>query len=94
MHTHTHTHTHTVLTRPPYEVSETGWGEFEIVIKVFFMDSSEKPVSVLYDIFCEAELKSFLCLNWSHIHLCCIVSSIAIMKGTYHITSTLGPPRL
>ena len=22
-----------ILTKPPYEVTETGWGEFEIVIK-------------------------------------------------------------
>lgn len=35
----------TVLTKPPYEINETGWGEFEIVIKIYFMDSSEKPVS-------------------------------------------------
>ena len=34
-----------VLTKPPYEINETGWGEFEIVIKIYFMDSSEKPVS-------------------------------------------------
>jgi len=33
-----------VLTKPPYEITETGWGEFEVVIKVFFYDSSEKPV--------------------------------------------------
>ena len=39
-----------VFTKPPYEVSETGWGEFEVVIKVFFLDSSEKPVSlVIFD---------------------------------------------
>ena len=24
------------VTKPPYEVTETGWGEFEIVIKVYF----------------------------------------------------------
>ena len=34
-----------VLTKPPYEVSETGWGEFEVVIKIFFVDTAEKPVS-------------------------------------------------
>ena len=36
----------TVITKPPYEVSETGWGEFEVVIKIFFVDSAEKPVSI------------------------------------------------
>lgn len=34
-----------ILTKPPYKVSESGWGEFEITIKVFFQDPSEKPVS-------------------------------------------------
>jgi len=30
--------------KPPFEVSETGWGEFELVIKIFFQDTSERPV--------------------------------------------------
>ena len=34
-----------VLTKPPYEVTETGWGEFEIVIKIYFQDSNERPVN-------------------------------------------------
>lgn len=29
---------------PPFEVEETGWGEFDIDIKVFFRDPKEKPV--------------------------------------------------
>lgn len=33
-----------VLTKPPYEVTETGWGEFEIVIKIYFQDPNERPV--------------------------------------------------
>lgn len=33
-----------ILTKPPYEVTETGWGEFEIVIKVYFHDPTERPV--------------------------------------------------
>ena len=35
-----------VLTSPPFEVHETGWGEFEIQIKIFFTDTTEKPVCV------------------------------------------------
>jgi len=35
---------HLVLTIPPFEVHETGWGEFEIQIKIFFTDTTEKPV--------------------------------------------------
>jgi YEATS domain-containing protein 4 len=36
-----------VLTKPPYEVTETGWGEFEIIIKVYFHDPNERPVRFL-----------------------------------------------
>lgn len=34
-----------VITKPPYEVTETGWGEFEVVIKIYFHDPNERPVS-------------------------------------------------
>ena len=34
-----------VVSKPPYEVTETGWGEFEIVIKIYFNDPNERPVS-------------------------------------------------
>lgn len=34
-----------VVEKPPFEVCETGWGEFEFVIKIFFQDINEKPVS-------------------------------------------------
>ncbi len=34
-----------VVSKPPYEVSESGWGEFEIQIKIFFHDAAaEKPI--------------------------------------------------
>lgn len=33
------------VTKPPYEITETGWGEFEIIIKIYFIDSAERPVS-------------------------------------------------
>lgn len=32
----------------PFEVSETGWGEFEVGIKITFHDPAEKPVSVYH----------------------------------------------
>ncbi|KAI9193437.1 yeats family-domain-containing protein [Polychytrium aggregatum] len=31
------------LESPPFEITETGWGEFEIAIKIFFHDATEKP---------------------------------------------------
>ncbi|XP_002737992.1 YEATS domain-containing protein 4-like [Saccoglossus kowalevskii] len=37
-----------VLTKPPYEVTETGWGEFEVVIKIFFNDPNERPVTLYH----------------------------------------------
>jgi len=33
-----------ILTKPPYEVTETGWGEFEINIRIYFNDPTERPV--------------------------------------------------
>lgn len=32
----------------PYEIHESGWGEFEAVIKVYFMDSTEKMVEFFH----------------------------------------------
>ncbi|KAJ1917996.1 NuA4 histone H4 acetyltransferase complex and the SWR1 complex subunit [Mycoemilia scoparia] len=33
----------------PYEVSETGWGEFEVIIKIYFPPfSGEKPISIYH----------------------------------------------
>jgi len=37
-----------VVLKPPYEVTETGWGEFEIAIKIFFQDPNERPVTVYH----------------------------------------------
>lgn len=34
-----------ILSKPPYTISESGWGEFEIMIKIFFHDPVEKPVT-------------------------------------------------
>ena len=32
----------------PFEIQEEGWGEFEIGIKIHFVDSSEKPVELFH----------------------------------------------
>ena len=37
-----------IVTKPPFEVSETGWGEFEITIKLYFVDPNEKPVTIYH----------------------------------------------
>ena len=34
-----------IVSKPPYEVSESGWGEFEIQIRIHFNDVNEKPVT-------------------------------------------------
>jgi len=35
------------VTKPPYEVKESGWGEFDVEIKIYINDSPEKSV-ILY----------------------------------------------
>lgn len=37
-----------ILTNAPYEVTETGWGEFEVVIKIYFHDPTERPVTLYH----------------------------------------------
>lgn len=32
----------------PYEVKEYGWGEFDIIIRITFQDSAEKPVEIIH----------------------------------------------
>uniref|UniRef100_A0A914D887 Protein AF-9 homolog n=1 Tax=Acrobeloides nanus TaxID=290746 RepID=A0A914D887_9BILA len=34
--------------QPPFEISETGWGEFEVQIKIYFVDVNEKPLTAYY----------------------------------------------
>lgn len=40
-----YTNPNRIVTKAPYELTETGWGEFEIVIKIYFHDPNERPVS-------------------------------------------------
>uniref|UniRef100_A0A915L9Y4 D-lactate dehydratase n=1 Tax=Romanomermis culicivorax TaxID=13658 RepID=A0A915L9Y4_ROMCU len=37
-----------IITEPPYEVKETGWGEFEAIIKIFFVDLAERHVTIYH----------------------------------------------
>jgi YEATS domain-containing protein 4 len=32
----------------PFEIHQTGWGEFDIGIKIFFVDPAERPVELLH----------------------------------------------
>lgn len=36
------------VSQMPYEVTEYGWGEFEVVITIVFHDSAEKPVELFH----------------------------------------------
>lgn len=36
------------VTEPPFEITETGWGEFEAGIKIFFHDPEEQPIEVFH----------------------------------------------
>lgn len=38
-----------MIRQPPYEVTELGWGEFDIKVTVNFLDiSEERPVSIIH----------------------------------------------
>ncbi|VDP15496.1 unnamed protein product, partial [Soboliphyme baturini] len=37
-----------IVLEPPYEIHETGWGEFEAVIKIFFHDTNERHVNIYH----------------------------------------------
>lgn len=37
-----------VKTQPPFEVEETGWGEFELIIKIHFVDPNERAVTIYH----------------------------------------------
>ncbi|EFJ40186.1 hypothetical protein VOLCADRAFT_84613 [Volvox carteri f. nagariensis] len=46
---HTFNNPHRVVLQPPYEVTEQGWGEFDINVTLSFTpDSREKDVSILH----------------------------------------------
>ena len=35
-----------VVETPPFQVEEQGWGEFEILVRIFFQDTSERPLEI------------------------------------------------
>ncbi|CEM10002.1 unnamed protein product [Vitrella brassicaformis CCMP3155] len=37
-----------VVERPPYQVAEYGWGEFEIAVRIHFVDPTEKPLEITH----------------------------------------------
>ncbi|GMT25119.1 hypothetical protein PFISCL1PPCAC_16416 [Pristionchus fissidentatus] len=37
-----------VIERPPFEVTETGWGEFEVQMRIYFVDNNEKPITAFH----------------------------------------------
>ncbi|KFD54014.1 hypothetical protein M514_05033 [Trichuris suis] len=37
-----------VVTSPPFEITETGWGEFEALIRLFFADPAERSVNIFH----------------------------------------------
>jgi YEATS domain-containing protein 4 len=38
------------ITAPPFQVTERGWGEFEVGIKVYFADPNEEPVHFVHQL--------------------------------------------
>lgn len=41
-----HMSTRAAVEEPPFEISETGWGEFEILVRIYFADPDEKPIDM------------------------------------------------
>jgi len=39
-----------VVEDPPFEITETGWGEFDIGIRIYFVDQAEKPVDLVHSL--------------------------------------------
>mmetsp|Transcript_10970 Transcript_10970/g.29448 ORF Transcript_10970/g.29448 Transcript_10970/m.29448 type:complete len:242 (-) Transcript_10970:414-1139(-) len=37
-----------IVRSPPYEVEEYGWGEFEIIVRIHFVDKLEKPLDLFH----------------------------------------------
>jgi YEATS domain-containing protein 4 len=47
----TYAHSVRTIEQPPFEVTETGWGEFEIQIKLYFIpESTEKPQTLWHSL--------------------------------------------
>jgi len=45
----TYTQPNRVIEKPPFEVTETGWGEFDIPIRIHFVSEAiEKPINILH----------------------------------------------
>ncbi len=57
------------MTKAPYEITETGWGEFEIVVKIYFCDPNEKPVCFCFDEIFGLNLKTLFTFKITLFHL-------------------------
>lgn len=38
------------VSQPPFQVTESGWGEFESSIKIYFHDPEEEPITLFHQI--------------------------------------------
>lgn len=83
-----------VHTVPPYSITETGWGEFEIAIKIFFVDSNERPVTVYHF------LKLFDREKDGNVKVCCgpvnseFYDELVFMEPTLKMHRLLSHPRI
>lgn len=64
-----------IVTKPPYEVTETGWGEFEIIIKIFFHCPNEKPVGTIFIPHIKSQMQ----------HVCFMSELLDLQVTIYHI---------
>lgn len=41
---------HRVVETPPYSIREEGWGEFDVIVKIVFVDPNERPVELKHSL--------------------------------------------
>lgn len=62
-----------IVVKPPYEIRETGWGEFEIVIKIHFHDPNERPV-ITFNTLCLSHHEKLLFISGYNVSYIEIIS--------------------
>jgi hypothetical protein len=62
-------------------VTETGWGEFEIVIKIYFNDPNERPVNIF--LFQTIQNKCFVSQSLYLEKKCSILEVFVILWGFF-----------
>lgn len=60
----------TVIERPPFEVTEVGWGEFEIMIRIHFSHTTDRPLTLYHMIKLVCTLICYVYISYWYIMSC------------------------